>query len=177
MKNSLLTSIPPAEDLYAALLKKIRVAYPEGCGSPLAVAGIYSGGAWVAQRLANDLGLGEAGLINVALHRDDYASKGLHGTAPASVLSFGVTGRDILLVDDVLYTGRTVRAAINEIFDFGRPTRIILAVLVNRIENGVRELPYTADFSGIDLALPSNQILALQQHNNQLAFTLESRHD
>lgn len=173
MKNFPYASMPTAEELYLALLEKIRIAYPGDQKNILSIAGIYRGGAWIAQRLAEDLGLGDAGSINVALHRDDYASKGLHASAPPTHCPFTVNGREILLIDDVLYTGRTVRAAINEIFDFGRPLRVRLGVLVNRTEFGMRELPYAADFSGIELILPHHQILTLQQQDNRFVFTIE----
>ncbi|MCC7005633.1 MAG: bifunctional pyr operon transcriptional regulator/uracil phosphoribosyltransferase PyrR [Ottowia sp.] len=162
-----------AHTLYANLLDKIRRAYPQS--TALAIAGIYSGGAWLAQRLAQDLQIQDVGYINVALHRDDYASKGMHrGTQPTS-LPFDVNAREILLIDDVFYSGRTTRAAINEIFDFGRPARITLAVLVDRTELSTRQLPYTVDLSGIHMVLPADQILALQQsQDGLLTFALES---
>ncbi len=176
--------LPDAEGLYATLREKIRCAYFSHDAQehthtphqkPLAIVGIYRGGAWLAQRLAQDLKIEASGFINAAFHRDDYAHKGLSTNKQTTTLPFDVNGREILLVDDVLYTGRTVRAAINEIFDFGRPTRIALAVLVNRIEAGARQLPYCANFSASDLTLPATQTLVLQQqHDGRLALTLET---
>src|SRR6202051_4693136 len=128
-----------AEALYRELLGQIRAAYGESltqAGGPV-LAGIYSGGVWLAERLAKDLNVVEFGVINVALHRDDYAKKGLHSQASPTSLPFDVDCRRIVLVDDVLYTGRTVRAAMNEFYDSGGPAAIELAVLAER---GGREL-------------------------------------
>lgn len=131
-----------AEQLYQQLLEQIRplaAAHPQ-----LAVVGIYSGGAWIAERLVRDLQLNTAaGSIDVSFYRDDYAEKGLRSGAKPSHIPFSVDGAKILLVDDVLYTGRTTRAAINELFDYGRPARIWLAALVDR---GGRHLPVAPDF-------------------------------
>lgn len=177
------TLLPHAETLYVTLREQIRRAYFPSSeqehthtshAKPLAIVGIYRGGAWLAQRLAKDLNIEASGFINAAFHRDDYAHKGLSANKQTTTLPFDVNEREILLVDDVLYTGRTVRAAINEIFDFGRPTRITLAVLVNRIEAGARQLPYCANFSASDLIFPATQTLVLQQqHDGRLALTLE----
>lgn len=177
------TLLPDAETLYLTLREQIRRAYfpisaqehtDTSHSKPLAIVGIYRGGAWLAQRLAKDLNIEASGFINAAFHRDDYAHKGLSANKQTTTLPFDVNEREILLVDDVLYTGRTVRAAINEIFDFGRPTRITLAVLVNRIEAGARQLPYCANFSASDLIFPATQTLVLQQqHDGRLALTLE----
>ncbi|MFZ6756856.1 bifunctional pyr operon transcriptional regulator/uracil phosphoribosyltransferase PyrR [Undibacterium sp. Ji50W] len=131
-----------AEALYQQLLNQIRphAAVQEH----LAIVGIYSGGAWIAERLVTDLGLKDkAGFIDVSFYRDDYAAKGLHAEVKPTHIPFDVNGAHIILVDDVLYTGRTTRAAINELFDYGRPARIMLATLVDR---GGRELPVAADF-------------------------------
>src|SRR5690606_20366123 len=97
------------------------------------------------------------GTISSAMHRDDYARRGLAASAQ-TVLPFDVDGADVLLLDDVLYTGRTIRAVLNELFDFGRPACVRLAVLVDR---GGRELPVAADFAAAHIALPSAQVLAL----------------
>ena len=111
--------------------------------------GLAIGGAWIAERLARDLGLPNYGVINVAFHRDDYAEKGLaamrSADSMATHLPFEVAGAHIVLIDDVLLTGRTVRAALNELFDFGRPASVELMVLADR---GKRELPIAADFVG-----------------------------
>ncbi|MBN3785185.1 bifunctional pyr operon transcriptional regulator/uracil phosphoribosyltransferase PyrR, partial [Burkholderia sp. Ac-20345] len=123
-----------AEALYRVLLDQIRAAYGTAFAEPGGprLAGIYSGGAWLAERLARDLGAPAFGVVNVALHHDDYAKKGLHSQASPTSLPFEVDSARIVLVDDVLYTGRTVRAALNELFDYGRPAAVELAVLADR---------------------------------------------
>lgn len=127
-----------AEALYARLREQVRpLLSPD-----TALVGIYSGGAWLAERLQADLGLyGEHGVISSALHRDDYEFRGMAAASGQTRLPFPVRDRHLILVDDVLFTGRTIRAAINELFDFGRPARVDLAVLVDR---GGRELPVAA---------------------------------
>jgi pyrimidine operon attenuation protein / uracil phosphoribosyltransferase len=144
-----------AEALYADLLGGVR-----GLLQPDAVlVGIWSGGAWLAERLQHDLKLpGEHGVISSALHRDDFSSRGLSGGADHTKLPFEVEGRHILLIDDVLFTGRTTRAVVNELFDFGRPASVLLAVLVDR---GGRELPVHPAYSAARIALPRSQRLSL----------------
>ena len=144
-----------AEALYTDLADGVRrVLRPE-----TVLVGIWSGGAWLAERLHRDLQLsGEPGVISSALHRDDFGSRGLSGGADPTRLPFEVEGRDILLIDDVLYTGRTIRAVLNEIFDFGRPASVALAVLVDR---GGRELPIHAAVSAARITLPREQRLSL----------------
>ena len=127
-----------AEALYA----RLRSGVSGLLAADGALVGIWSGGAWLAERLQRDLGLpGEAGVISSALHRDDFSRRGLSGAAAATRLPFAIEGRHIVLVDDVLYTGRTIRAVVNELYDFGRPASVRLAVLVDR---GGRELPIEA---------------------------------
>jgi len=138
-----LTQIPDAEELLAALAQRMRTAI----AFDAAFVGIYSGGAWIAERLAQMIpGEHPVGYIDVSFYRDDYARTGLKPGAKRSELPFDVEGATIILVDDVLYTGRSVRAAVNELFDYGRPARIELAVLVDR---GGRELPIQPDFVGL----------------------------
>jgi pyrimidine operon attenuation protein/uracil phosphoribosyltransferase len=121
-----------------------------GIGSP-ALVGIRTGGVWVAERLRAHLGLAEPlGELNIAFYRDDFSRIGIHPTVEPSVLPFDVDGRDLILVDDILYTGRTVRAAMNEIFDYGRPRSIQLVVLFDR---SGRELPIEAQVVGAHLSL------------------------
>ena len=127
-----------AEALYRELLGQIRAAYGESltqAGAPV-LAGIYSGGVWLAERLAKDLNVAEFGVVNVSLHRDDYAKKGLHSQASPTSLPFDVDNRKILLIDDVLSTGRTVRAAVNELYDYGRPASVEAKAEMKR--NGVK---------------------------------------
>ena len=121
--------------------------------------GIHSGGAWVARRLTELLGLpGNIGMIDVSFYRDDFAEKGLHAQVKPTSIPFDVEGRHIVLVDDVLYTGRTTRAAINELFDYGRPANIKLAVLADR---GGRELPICAEFCAWQAELDDAEELVL----------------
>jgi pyrimidine operon attenuation protein / uracil phosphoribosyltransferase len=166
-----------AEALYRALLDQIRAAYGESLkqANGAVLAGIYSGGVWLAERLAKDLNVSEFGVVNVSLHRDDYAKKGLHSQASPTSLPFDVNNRKILLVDDVLSTGRTVRAAVNELYDYGRPASVELAVLADR---GGRELPVAARFTGGIVDIPATDTLVLSQgENGTLQFSTEARTD
>lgn len=143
-----------AEALYAELLRGVRALR----GPQTHLAGVASGGAWLAERLQRDLGLaGSAGVLSSALHRDDFAKRGLASSAQTT-LPFDVNGADILLLDDVLYTGRTIRAVLNELFDYGRPASVRLAVLVDR---GGRQLPVAAEFAAARVSLPATQSLSL----------------
>ena len=148
-----------AEALYAELLGGVR-----GLLKPQTVlVGIWSGGAWLADRLQADLGRsGSAGVISSTLHRDDFGSRGLAG-ADATRLPFDVTDKPVVLVDDVLYTGRTIRAVVNELFDFGRPASVSLAVLVDR---GGRELPIQPSYAAARIALPRGQRLSLARSDS-----------
>ncbi len=144
-----------AESLYTELRQGVK-----GLLRPDAVlVGIWSGGAWLAERLQRDLGLaGPHGVISSTLHRDDFSARGLSSTTDPTSLPFDINGRHILLIDDVLYTGRTIRAVVNELFDFGRPASVTLAVLVDR---GGRELPVAAAFAAVKIVLPAAQKLTL----------------
>lgn len=153
------TSKLDAEALYQALVQQVKVGLAHT--DSVAIVGIHSGGAWLAERLATALELKERlGFIDVSFYRDDYAEKGLHAEVKPTQIPFDVDGATILLVDDVLYTGRTTRAAINELFDYGRPARIMLAALVDR---GGRELPIAADFVADTITLSEHQQLVLQR--------------
>ena len=156
-----------AEALYAELRRGVQqIVTPQ-----THLVGITSGGAWLAERLQADLRLpGKAGTISSAMHRDDFAKRGL---APGgqTVLPFDVNGAHILVLDDVLYTGRTIRAVLNELFDYGRPASVKLAVLVDR---GGRQLPVQADFAAARVALAEHQSLALDKRADGLfGFDLE----
>ena len=169
-------SLPDAEKLYANLLEQVKGA--KARKSNLQIAGLASGGAWIAKRLANDLQLPSYGVINVSFHRDDYAEKGVKALNTADGLStnlpFEVDGAHIILIDDVLDTGRTVRAALNEIFDYGRPAKVELAVLADRYR---RELPVEASFRGAKVELAPNQILVLEQlPDGKFDFNTENKH-
>jgi pyrimidine operon attenuation protein/uracil phosphoribosyltransferase len=157
-----------AEALYAALRDGVRRLLGEQRDAVL--VGIWSGGAWLAERLQADLGLaGEAGVITSTLHRDDFAERGLAADRGATKLPFPVDGRRIVLIDDVLYTGRTIRAVLNELYDFGRPASVMLAVLVDR---GGRELPIEPAFAAARVALAPGQRLALARDGQRLRFEL-----
>jgi len=125
----------------------------------LFVIGIHTGGVWVAERLRQHLRVGAPlGELNIAFYRDDFSRIGIHPEVKPSKLPFTVDDRHLVLVDDVLHTGRTIRAAMNEIFDWGRPASISLAVLVDR---GGRELPVQPDVVGKSLSLKDNQHVKL----------------
>jgi len=157
-----------AEALYRELLRGVQ----QMCDAKTRLVGVTSGGAWLAERLQRDLKLaGEPGFASSALHRDDFARRGL---APGgqTLLPFDVNDAQIILLDDVLYTGRTIRAVINELFDYGRPAGIRLAVLVDR---GGRELPIQPDFAAARIALPPSQSLALaRDERGNFSFKVEA---
>lgn len=164
-------AIPDAEAALAALVDRMRGAV----AFDAAFVGIYSGGAWVAERLAALIpGSHPLGFIDVSYYRDDYARTGLKGGARRSELKFDVEGATIVLVDDVLYTGRSVRAAINELFDFGRPAKIELAVLIDR---GGRELPIEADYVGARLAVARDLSIVLSRDTDRLSLAVEPKQD
>jgi len=146
-----------AEALYANLLTGVRrLVMPD-----TVLVGVWSGGAWLAERLNQDLGLSTPhGVISSALHRDDFGSRGMVSSKDATHLPFEVDGLRILLIDDVLYTGRTTRAVINELFDFGRPASVTLAVLVDR---GGRELPIEPAYSAVRITLPAEERVSLDR--------------
>lgn len=159
-----------AEALYQTLLAQVRSGLD---GVPdAAIVGIHSGGAWLAERLAADLGLQQRlGSIDVSFYRDDYAKKGLHPDVKPTNIGFNVDRANIVLVDDVLYTGRTTRAAINVLFDFGRPARIMLAALADR---GGRELPVAADFVATTVKLePAQSLVLARAADGQFSLTIE----
>lgn len=127
-------------------------------GDPLMI-GIQTGGVWIATHLHKLLDLkNPLGQLNIAFYRDDFSRIGLHPRVTPSSLPFSVDGRNIILVDDVLHTGRTVRAALNEIFDYGRPAKVTLAVL---IERSGRELPISAEVIGKRVSLKPGEHVKL----------------
>ena len=162
-----MNSIPDAEALYVELLRGVK-SLMQG---DTRLVGVTSGGAWLVERLQKDLGLaGAPGVISSAMHRDDFARRGLAASAQTS-LPFDVEGADVLLLDDVLYTGRTIRAVLNELFDFGRPACVRLAVMIDR---GGRQLPVAGDYAAHRLELPATQLLALvRSETGAFSFKVE----
>ncbi len=149
--------MPDAEALFAALREKMAASI----AFDAKLVGVYSGGAWIADRLKTELdGEHEVGYIDVSFYRDDLSTAGLKPTVRSTQLPFAVEGAHIVIVDDVLFTGRSIRAAINTLFDFGRPASIQLAVLVDR---GGRELPIAAEYVGESLMVPADQMLAVNK--------------
>lgn len=143
-----------AQALYLELLRGVRGL----CQPGSRLVGITSGGAWLAERLQADLGLeGSFGTISSAMHRDDFAQRGL-AAGGKTHLPFAIQDAHLVVLDDVLYTGRTIRAVTNELFDYGRPASVRLAVLVDR---GGRQLPIQADFAAARVSLAPDQSLAL----------------
>jgi pyrimidine operon attenuation protein/uracil phosphoribosyltransferase len=149
--------LPDLNELIDALAEQIAPIIRPEC----ALVGIHTGGVWVMDAVAAKLGLDlPRGVLDIAFYRDDYSRIGLHPEVKPSQIPFDVEGRRVLLFDDVLYTGRTVRAAMNLLFDYGRPSAIKLAVLVDR---GGRELPIAADFVGATLGLAPGQHVSLDR--------------
>ena len=166
-----MTKLPDAEKLCAQLIAELKPAI----GANTAVIGIHTGGAWLAERLHAALGIREPlGLMDIAFYRDDYHAQGLHHDPKRTKIPFDVNGAELLLVDDVLYSGRTVRAAMNELFDYGRPSRIVLAVLADR---GGRQLPICAQHCGARVDVPAGKRLRLTRaEDGRLALALEAEH-
>ena len=160
-----------AEALYAELRAGVgRLMTPN-----TVLVGIWSGGAWLAERLTADLKTDRPfGTISSTLHRDDFGARGLGATEAATELPFEIDGARILLVDDVIASGRTIRAVLNELFDYGRPASVELAVLVDR---GGRELPIQPAYAAARLVLPSVQRLSLaRSHDGRFTFAIEGAH-
>ena len=162
-------SLPDPEGLVRSMAEQMR-----GKVAPdAALIGIYTGGAWIAERLHRALGLASPlGFLAVTLHRDDFGSIGLHRESRRSQIPFAVDGREVILVDDVLHTGRTIRAALNELFDFGRPRAVRLAVLASR--DG-RDLPICPDFLGARIDVAADEDLVLSNENGRLRLAAGKR--
>jgi pyrimidine operon attenuation protein/uracil phosphoribosyltransferase len=163
-----MSTLPDAEKLCAELVAELKPRV----GPNSAMIGLYTGGAWLAERLHKELAIATPlGLMDIAFYRDDYNARGLKHDPKRTRIPFDVSGRELLLVDDVLYTGRTVRAAMNELFDYGRPASIALVVLADR---GGRQLPICAQYCGARVEVPAGMRLHLERPaEGRLAFSLE----
>ena len=170
-----MTSLPDAEALYAELRRAVQTSIAQLPEGSVHLVGIHSGGAWLAERLHADLKLpGRPGALNISFYRDDFDRIGLHHQVLPSDIPFDVNGKHLILVDDVLYTGRTIRGAMNELFDYGRPASIQLAVLVDR---GGRELPVAAALCAAHIDVPANTSINLTRDGDRFAISLETSAD
>lgn len=167
------TKLPNAEDLLNTLAQKLQPLLQANT----ALVGIQSGGVWLMQRLLvllkNDISSNaiEHGTLDVSFYRDDFEKRGLKAENRPSQIPFEVENKHIILIDDVFYTGRTTRAAMNELFDYGRPASITLVALVNR---GGRELPIAPQITAADITLDASQNLQLiQDADGTLSLTLQ----
>lgn len=161
--------VPALLDLMTDALRERMAA--RGIQDPVMI-GIHTGGVWVAKRLHQALGLTRPlGTLDISFYRDDFSRSGMHPQVRPSHLPFDVDEQNIILVDDVLHSGRTVRAALNEIFDYGRPASVMLAVLVERTGH---ELPVSADVAGIRLNLRPEEHVKLTGPDN-LALMVQAK--
>ena len=162
-----------AETIYRHLAQRARETF---VGEKLKLVGVHTGGVWLAERLKLDLGIADpVGILDVSFYRDDFDQAGLKPAVRPSQIAFDVAGSHILLVDDVLNSGRTVRAAMNEIFDYGRPAKVDLAVLIDR---GGRELPVAAGIVGATIELPPDvAVVLVRDDDGRLHLTMEKRGD
>ena len=168
---------PDAERLYAHLLAALRDVSAAPRAAPLRLVGIHSGGAWIAERLHRDLALPDRiGTLDISFYRDDFDRIGLHGQVKTTDIGFDVDGADIVLIDDVLFTGRTIRGAMNVLFDYGRPARIALAVLIDREtpEGDARELPIAARWAGARISLARGREFVLSRDGERLVLAIEA---
>lgn len=171
-----MTERPESHDLDTpALLDKLssdlrNLLQARNIENPLMI-GIHTGGAWIAEQLHKTLNIKQPlGTLNITFYRDDFTRIGLHPQVQPSNLPFNIDDQNIILVDDVLHTGRTIRAALNEIFDYGRPASVILAVLIERDR---RELPVSADVAATRINLTQNQHIKLNNNNGVLTLAIE----
>ncbi len=155
-----ISDLPNVDQLLTTLSQRLRGAVDENT----ALVGIFTGGVWLAERLHADLNIRHPlGTLDVSFYRDDYQQRGLPREVRRSSIEFDVEKRDIILVDDVLYTGRTIRAAMNELFDYGRPGRIRLAALLDR---GGRQLPICAQFVAAEVEAPPDRLISLKRDDS-----------
>lgn len=162
--------LPDAEQVLLTLTERMR---PD-IGPDTGLIGIHTGGVWLAERLHAALALEvPLGTLDVSFYRDDYEIIGLHRDVKRSNIPFEVEGRPLVLVDDVLFTGRTIRAAMNELFDYGRPASIRLAALIDR---GERELPIAAQWLGATIEVPRGELIELKRiEEGQLVLSYYER--
>jgi pyrimidine operon attenuation protein/uracil phosphoribosyltransferase len=154
-----MSALPSPDSLLQQMAAALRTLLAARGISEPCMIGIHTGGVWVAEALHKTLGLQcPLGTLNITFYRDDFTRIGMHPQVEPSHLPFAVDDQHIVLIDDVLHTGRTIRAALNEIFDYGRPASVILVTLVDR---GGREMPIAADIVGVQMALAENQHLKL----------------
>jgi pyrimidine operon attenuation protein/uracil phosphoribosyltransferase len=160
-----------AEAIYRSFAQRVR---EEVADRDVRLVGVHTGGVWLAERLKEELkNPHPVGVLDISFYRDDFARGGLNPSVKPSRIPFDVDGADILLIDDVLYTGRTVRAAMNELFDYGRPARIDLAVLIDR---GGRELPVAASMVGRTIEVPADvSVVLARDATGKLTLTLEQK--
>ena len=163
-----MTKLPDAEKLCEQLAAELKPRITPKTG----MVGLYTGGAWLAERLHKELRIqNPLGLMDIAFYRDDYAARGLKHDPKRTKIPFDVNGCELLLVDDVLYSGRTVRAAMNELFDYGRPQSISLVVLADR---GGRQLPICPQYCGASVDVPAGMRLTLKREDSgKLVLALE----
>ena len=170
--------LPFPEQLITRLAEQIAPTLGPECTQISALIGIHTGGVWVMDALIERLGrlVGNnlpRGVLDISFYRDDFSRIGLHPQVKPSDLPFEMEGRRVLLIDDVLHTGRTIRAAMNVLFDYGRPAAIRLAVLLDR---GGREMPICPDFVGAHLELAEHEDIALTRaEDGALGFKVEKR--
>jgi len=147
------------EDLLNSMTTQISEKISEFTKEDIVIVGIHTGGYWIAQQLHKLLNITTPlGSLSISFYRDDFTHVGLHPEVQPSEIPVDVEGKHIVLIDDVLYTGRTVRAALNEIFDYGRPASVIFGALVDRAEH---ELPICTDICGISINLQKDQQIKL----------------
>ena len=163
-------AIADVETLLEGMTQQLKALQVE---EPLMI-GIHTGGVWVAEQLHRNLQLQQPlGSLDISFYRDDFSRIGMNPEVKPSNLPFDVEGRNIILVDDVLQTGRTIRAALNEIFDYGRPARVILAVL---LERSGHELPIRADVAGSQIDLAADEQVKLTGPDN-MSLSIQSSHE
>ncbi len=161
--------MPNAIDINKLIEQMAEQISSENLDNPMLI-GIHTGGVWVAQKLHSTLELKEPlGSLDISFYRDDFSRVGLNPEVRSSELPMEIENRNIVLIDDVLYTGRTIRAALNEIFSYGRPSMVRLGVLFNRAGH---ELPIQADYIGQTIELTGTQQAKLANTNGNLSLNL-----